>query len=86
MPSTYPAELRRRGLDLARSGTSVAQLSETFGMSEATIYNWTKLEKIDPRGGLPARAGHLRHRRADAAHPGGRGSQAPQGPNHRRNE
>jgi transposase-like protein len=33
--------------ELARSGTRVAQLAETFGMSEATIYNWLKQEKID---------------------------------------
>jgi transposase-like protein len=40
MPSRYPAEVRRQVIDLARSGTRVAQLSETFGMTEATIYNW----------------------------------------------
>jgi transposase-like protein len=34
-------------IELARSGTRVAQLAETFGMSEATIYNWLKQEKID---------------------------------------
>jgi len=47
MPGRYPAEVRRQVVDLARSGTKVAQLAETFGMSEATIYNWTKQEKID---------------------------------------
>ena len=40
MPSRYPAEVRKQVVDLARSGTRVAQLAETFGMSEATIYNW----------------------------------------------
>jgi predicted DNA-binding transcriptional regulator AlpA len=25
----------------------VAQFAETFGMSEATIYNWLKQEKVD---------------------------------------
>jgi len=34
-------------IELARSGTRVAQLAETFGMSEATIYKWLKQEKID---------------------------------------
>jgi len=34
-------------IELARSGTSVAQLAVTFGMSEATIYNWLKQERID---------------------------------------
>jgi transposase-like protein len=47
MPSNYPAEMRRQVVDLARSGTRVAQLSQTFGMTEATIYNWINQEKID---------------------------------------
>jgi transposase len=47
MPSRYPTEVRRQVVDLARSGTRVAQLSETFGMTEATIYNWLSQEKID---------------------------------------
>lgn len=42
-----PAEIRRQVIELARSGTKVAQLAETFGMSEATIYNWSKQEKVD---------------------------------------
>jgi transposase-like protein len=40
MPRRYPEEVRRQVIELARSGTKVAQLAETFGMSEATIYNW----------------------------------------------
>jgi transposase len=52
MPSRYPAEVRRQVLDLARSGTKVAQLAETFGMAEATVYNWLKQERID-RGEVP---------------------------------
>jgi transposase len=55
MPSRYSAELRRQVVALARSGTSVAQLAETFGMSEATIYSWTKQEKID-RGEVEGRS------------------------------
>jgi Transposase. len=47
MPSRFPAEVRRQVVELARSGTRIAQLAETFGMSEATIYTWTKQEKID---------------------------------------
>jgi transposase len=47
MPSRYPADVRRQVVALARSGTKVPQLAETFGMSEATIYNWTKQEKVD---------------------------------------
>ncbi len=47
MPSRYAAETRRQVVDLARTGTRVAQLAETFGVSEATIYNWLKQERID---------------------------------------
>lgn len=42
----YPPEVRRQVIDLARSGTRVAQLAETFGMSTATIYNWLTQEKV----------------------------------------
>jgi transposase-like protein len=34
-------------IELARSGPRVAQLAATFGMSEVTIYNWLKQERID---------------------------------------
>jgi transposase-like protein len=37
MPSRYPVEVRRQVVELARSGTRVA---ETFGMTEASIYSW----------------------------------------------
>lgn len=47
MPHAYPPELRRQVIELARSGTRVAQLAVTFGMSEVTIYNWLKQERID---------------------------------------
>src|SRR5436190_21451014 len=47
MPRKYPAEVRRQVIELARSGTKVAQLAETFGMSDATIYNWLKQDKVD---------------------------------------
>ena len=47
MPRRYPAEIRRQVVELARSGTLVAQLSATFGMTETTIYNWLNQEKID---------------------------------------
>ena len=52
MPSRYPVEVRRQVVELARSGTRVAQLAETFGMSEAGIYGWLKQERID-RGESP---------------------------------
>ena len=47
MPRKYPAQTRIQVIELARSGTRVAQLAATFGMSEATIYNWLKQEQID---------------------------------------
>jgi transposase-like protein len=52
MPRRYPAEVRRQVIELARSGTKIAQLAETFGMSDATIYTWLKQERID-RGEVP---------------------------------
>ena len=51
MPRRYPVEIRRQVVELARAGTRVAQLSQTFGMTETTIYNWIKQDKID-RGEL----------------------------------
>jgi len=50
MPSSYSFDVRRQVIELARSGTRVAQLSATFGMTETTIYNWLKQDRID-RGG-----------------------------------
>jgi transposase-like protein len=47
MPRRYPSEIRRQVVELARSGTRVAQLSATFGMTETTIYNWIKQDRID---------------------------------------
>ena len=52
MPHKYPAALRRQVIELARSGTKIAQLAATFGMSDATIYNWLKQERVD-RGEVP---------------------------------
>jgi transposase len=47
MPRRYPTEVRRQVIELARSGTKVAQIAATFGISDATIYNWLKQDKID---------------------------------------
>ncbi len=52
MPSRYPVEVRRQVVELARSGTRVVQLAETFGVTQATIYNWLKQDRID-RGEEP---------------------------------
>lgn len=50
MPRKYPAEVRHQVIELARSGTKVAQLAETFGMSDATIYNWLKIDSGEIAG------------------------------------
>lgn len=47
MPHRYSAEVRFQVIELARSGTKVAQLADTFGMSDATIYNWLKQKRVD---------------------------------------
>ena len=47
MPRRYSFDVRRQVIELARSGTRVAQLSVTFGMTETTIYNWLKQDRID---------------------------------------
>jgi transposase len=47
MPRRYPPELRRQVIELARSGTRVALLADTFGMSAVSIYNWLKQDRID---------------------------------------
>ena len=52
MPRSYSFDVRRQVIELARSGTRVGQLSVTFGMTETTIYNWLKQERID-RGEAP---------------------------------
>jgi transposase-like protein len=51
MPRRYSPELRRQVLELVGAGTRVKQLALTFAISEATIYNWLKQDKID-RGEL----------------------------------
>lgn len=47
MPRKYAAEVRRQVIELARAGTSVKQLAATFEISEATIYNWLKQDRVD---------------------------------------
>ena len=52
MPYRYPPEFRRRVLDLFAVGRSVAFLSADLGVSDQTIYNWRRQDRID-RGGEP---------------------------------
>ena len=52
MPRRYPAEFRRRVLDLVREGRRVSEVAEELGIGHQTIYNWRRQERID-RGELP---------------------------------
>ncbi|HET9103757.1 MAG TPA: hypothetical protein VFN55_10430 [Solirubrobacteraceae bacterium] len=47
MPSRYPPDVRRQVIELARSGTRVTQLAVTLQMSEVTVHNWLKQDRID---------------------------------------
>jgi putative transposase len=47
MPGSDPSELRRQVVELAGSGTRVAVLADTFGMSAVSIYHWLKQDRID---------------------------------------
>jgi transposase len=46
MPSKYSPEVRRQVVSLARSGTKVPRLAETFQVAPATIHNWLRQERI----------------------------------------
>jgi len=48
----YPAEFRRRVLDLLASGRRVTDLARDLGISSQTIYLWRYQEQID-RGEIP---------------------------------
>ena len=47
MPYRNPPEFRRRVLDLLAVGRSVASLSADLGVSDQTIYNWRRQDRID---------------------------------------
>ncbi len=48
----YPAELRRRVLDLLAEGRSVASVAHDLEVSDQTIYNWRRQDRVD-RGEQP---------------------------------
>lgn len=48
----YPAEFRRKVLDLLAEGRSVAGIGHDLDVSEQTIYNWRRQDRID-RGVQP---------------------------------
>jgi len=43
----YPAELRRRVVDLLATGRKVADVARDLGISEQVIYGWRRQEQID---------------------------------------
>jgi transposase len=47
----YPAEFRRRALDLVAAGKPVAEVARLLEVSEQSIYTWRRQEGID-RGEL----------------------------------
>jgi transposase-like protein len=44
----YPPEFRRRVLDLVEAGRKVAEVAQDLGVSDQTIYNWRRQDRIDP--------------------------------------
>jgi transposase len=48
----YPAEFRRRALDLVAAGEPVREVARLLEVSEQSIYSWRRQELID-RGELP---------------------------------
>jgi transposase len=48
----YPAEFRRRALDLVAAGKTVREVARLLEVSDQSIYTWRRREQID-RGELP---------------------------------
>jgi len=55
MPRGYPAEFRRRVLELVRAGRPVSEIALLLDVSDQTIYAWRKQDLVD-RGELPGLA------------------------------
>jgi transposase-like protein len=43
----YPAEFRRRVVDLLAAGRKVADVARDLGVSEQAVYGWRRQERID---------------------------------------
>lgn len=43
----YPAEFRRRVLELVAAGRRVGEVAADLGISEQTIYTWRRQDRID---------------------------------------
>jgi transposase len=48
----YPAEFRRRALDLVAAGKKVGEVARLLEVSEQSIYTWRRQEEVDT-GELP---------------------------------
>uniref|UniRef100_UPI003F494AC1 transposase n=1 Tax=Nonomuraea bangladeshensis TaxID=404385 RepID=UPI003F494AC1 len=46
MPKRYPLEIRRKVLDLLKAGRTVQELALDLRISDQTIYNWRRQERI----------------------------------------
>jgi transposase-like protein len=47
VPRRYPAEFRRKVLDLIEAGRPVAEIAAQLGVTGQTIYNWRHQDQID---------------------------------------
>jgi transposase len=47
VPKRYPAEFRRKVLDLVKAGKPVAQVAYDLGISAQVIYTWRRQQLID---------------------------------------
>ena len=50
----YPAEFRRKVLDLVEAGRPVADVARDLGISAESIYTWRRQDRID-KGLQPGR-------------------------------
>jgi transposase-like protein len=56
VPRRYPAEFRRKVLDLVAAGRPVAQVAYDLGISAQVIYTWRRQQLIDS-GQIPGMTG-----------------------------
>lgn len=47
MPKSYPPELRRRVVELCRTGAQPSRVAADLGLSEATVYRWIAQDEVD---------------------------------------
>lgn len=46
-PRSYPAEFRRKVLDLVEAGRPVAEIADHLGVTGQTVYNWRQQDLVD---------------------------------------